>query len=53
MSYFIGLIVGVIIAMGWLAIDQGKALDKCQANLPRTERCVIIWVPESTLENQK
>lgn len=53
MAYLIGLITGLIIAVGVLEIKHGSAIDKCQANLPRTERCVITWVPESTLENQK
>ena len=53
MSYLIGLISGLIITVGLLEIKHSPAIDKCQANLPRTERCVIIWVPESTLENQK
>lgn len=51
MAYLIGAITVLIIIVGCLEIEYNPALNKCP--LPRTERCVIKWVPESTRENQK
>ena len=49
-DFLVGLLIGVL-AMALFAIwarDQGR--DECDNKLPRTEKCVQVWVPEKSIK---
>lgn len=49
-DFLVGLLIGVL-AMAFFAIwvrDQGR--DECDNKLPRTEKCVQVWVPEKSIK---
>lgn len=45
-----GFITGVVLmtAAAIMIRDQGR--DECENKLVRTDKCVQVWVPESTLK---
>ncbi len=49
-DFLVGLLIGVL-AMALFATwarDQGR--DECDNKLPRTEKCVQVWVPEKSMK---
>ena len=45
-----GLLIGVLFtaAIATWVRDQGR--DECDNKLPRTEKCVRVWVPEKSIK---
>lgn len=48
-----GLIIGFVITMSYVGYQLGLKRDPCELNLPRTEKCVMLYVPESVIEEVK
>ena len=44
-GFLTGLLIGVLFTVCFAAwCDRGR--DECDNKLPRTEKCVQVWVPE-------
>ncbi len=52
MGYFTGLIVGLFLGLFWgfAVFENGEAdlLIECQKDLPRSQQCALIAVPEDS-----
>ena len=49
-GFLTGLLFGVLFTVAfdtWVR-DQGR--DECDNKLPRTEKCVQVWVPEKSIK---
>lgn len=49
-EFLIGLLIGGLVMVSsttWVR-DQGR--DECDNKLPRTEKCVQVWVPEKSIK---
>ena len=40
------LLLGLAIGLGIAAALHEVGRDDCEKNLPRTEKCIRIWIPE-------
>ena len=49
-GFLTGLLIGVLftVAVATWVRDQGR--DECDNKLPRTEKCVQVWVPEKSIK---
>ena len=49
-GFLTGLLIGVLftVAIATWVRDQGR--DECDNKLPRTEKCVQVWVPEKAAQ---
>ena len=45
-DFLIGLLIGVLATVFFAAWVRDQGRDECDNKLPRTEKCVQIWVPE-------
>ena len=49
-DFLVGILIGVLamtLFTTWVR-DQGR--DECDNKLPRTEKCVQVWVPEKSIK---
>ena len=53
-GYFIGCLTGIFLAFFTIVIfdTSYKVLSECELDLPRSQKCVLIAVPESELNRQ-
>lgn len=52
-DFLVGFLIGVLATVlfaTWVR-DQGR--DECDNKLPRTEKCVQVWVPETKAKENK
>ena len=42
-----GAIVGMLLITVWSLYFRDRGRDECENKLPRTEKCVLVWVPEA------
>lgn len=43
----VGAIVGMLLITAWSIYLRDRGRDECDNKLPRTEKCVQVWVPEA------
>ena len=48
-DFLVGLLIGVL-AMALFAAWRDQGRDECDNKLPRTEKCVQVWVPEKSIK---
>lgn len=48
-DFLVGLLIGVL-AMVLFATWRDQGRDECDNKLPRTEKCVQVWVPEKSIK---
>ena len=53
-GYFIGCLTGIFLAFFTIVIfdTSYKELSECELDLPRSQKCILIAVPESELNRQ-
>ena len=47
-----GAILGMALITVWAIYLRDRGRDECDNKLPRSEKCVQIWVPESATKKQ-
>lgn len=45
-GFLAGLFIGVLFTVAFATWVRDQGRDECDNKLPRTERCVQVWVPE-------
>ena len=45
------LLLGLTMGLGIAVTLQEVGRDDCEKNLPRTEKCIRIWIPEKEKSN--
>ena len=51
-DFLVGLLIGVL-AMAIFAERGDQGRNECDNKLPRTEKCVQVWVPEKSIKGDK
>ena len=49
-DFLIGLLIGWLVTVSFAAWVRDQGRDECDNKLPRTEKCVQIWVPEKSIK---
>lgn len=49
-DFLFGLLIGALATVFFAALVRDQGRDKCDNKLPRTERCVQVWVPEKSIK---
>lgn len=42
----IGFMAGSMLLTAWAVYLRDRGRDECDAKLPRSEKCIQVWVPE-------
>lgn len=45
-GFLTGLLIGVVLMAAFAAWVRDQGRNECDNKLPRTEKCVQVWVPE-------
>ena len=45
-GFLTGLLIGVLFTVAFATWVRDQGRDECDNKLPRTEKCVQVWVPE-------
>ena len=45
-GFLTGLLIGALFTAAFAAWVRDQGRDECDNKLPRTEKCVQVWVPE-------
>ena len=45
-GFLAGFLIGVLFTVAFATWVRDQGRDECDNKLPRTERCVPVWVPE-------
>lgn len=49
-DFLVGLLIGVLATAFFAAWVRDQGRDECDNKLPRTEKCVQVWVPEKSIK---
>ena len=49
-DFLIGLLIGVLFTVAFATWVRDRGRDECDNKLPRTEKCVQVWVPEKSIK---
>ena len=49
-GFLTGLLIGVLVTACFAAWVRDRGRDECDNKLPRTEKCVQVWVPEKSIK---
>ncbi len=49
-DFLFGLLIGALATVFFAAWVRDQGRDKCDNKLPRTEKCVQVWVPEKSIK---
>ena len=49
-GFLTGLLIGVFFTAGFASWVRDRGRDECDNKLPRTEKCVQVWVPEKSIK---
>jgi hypothetical protein len=49
-DFLIGLLIGVLATVFFATRMHDEDRNKCDNKLPRTEKCVQVWVPEKSIK---
>jgi hypothetical protein len=49
-GFLFGLVVGTLIMAFFATWVRDRGRDECEEKLPRSEKCVPIWMPEKQKE---
>ena len=45
-----GFLIGVLFTACFAALVRDQGRNECDNKLPRTEKCVKVWVPEKSIK---
>ena len=49
-GFLTGLLIGALFTMAFATWARDRGRDECDNKLPRTEKCVHVWVPEKSIK---
>ena len=49
-GFLTGLLIGVLFTACFASWVRDRGRDECDNKLPRTEKCVQVWVPEKSIK---
>lgn len=49
-GFLTGLLIGVLFTVAFATWVRDRGRDECDNKLPRTEKCVQVWVPEKSIK---
>ena len=49
-GFLTGLLIGVLVTAAFATWVRDQGRDECDNKLPRTEKCVQVWVPEKSIK---
>lgn len=49
-GFLTGLLIGVLFTVAFATWVRDRCRDECDNKLPRTEKCVQVWVPEKSIK---
>ena len=49
-GFLTGLLIGALFTMTFATWVRDRGRDECDNKLPRTEKCVQVWVPEKSIK---
>lgn len=52
-GFVFGFLISMLITIGLASWIRDKDRNDCDNKLPRTEKCVQIWVPEKSYKDTK